>query len=41
MSKTNGYATNKGGMIKAPHPVKGEPKSSVITGKGDLRSGKK
>lgn len=39
--ETNGYATNKGGMIKAPKPVSsGDPKGTVTTGKGDLRSKK-
>lgn len=36
----NTYATNKGGMIKAPKPVaKDEPKSTVKKG-NDLRIGK-
>jgi hypothetical protein len=40
--KTNGYATNKGGFIKAPKPVaKDSPKSTVIAKGGkDLRAGK-
>jgi hypothetical protein len=37
MSK-NPYATNEGGVIKAPHPVKDQPKSTNIGGKGDLRT---
>ena len=37
----NDYATNTGGMIKAPKPVtKDEPKSTVTKG-NDLRVGKK
>lgn len=37
----SGYATNKGGMIKAPKPVtKDEPKTTVTRG-NDLRVGKK
>lgn len=40
--KTNGYATNKGGFIKAPKSqTKDEPKTVVIKGKNDLRVGKK
>jgi hypothetical protein len=38
--KSTGYATNKGGYIKAPKPVTGEPKPTVTKG-DDLRSGKK
>lgn len=41
--KQNGYATNKGGYIKAPNaPEKGDPQATrtVATGKGDLRTGK-
>ena len=41
--KQNGYATNKGGCIKAPkNPAKDDPRAArtVATGKGDLRSGK-
>lgn len=41
--KQNGYATNKGGCIKAPNaPEKGDPRASrtVATGTGDLRSKK-
>ena len=35
------YATNKGGVIKAPRPVaKDDPKSTVVKG-GDLRNGNK
>lgn len=41
MSKGNsGYATNKGGVIKAPKPTSGEPKATVTKG-DDLRVGKK
>lgn len=40
--KTNGYATNKGGFIKAPKTLtKGEPKPVVTKGEKDLRVGKK
>ncbi len=36
----NGYATNKGGVIKAPKPVtRDDPKATVHKG-GDLRGGK-
>ena len=36
----NPYATNKGGMIKAPKtPAKDSPKATVVKG-NDLRSGK-
>lgn len=41
--KQNGYATNKGGYIKAPHaPAKDDPHATrtVAVGKGDLRTGK-
>jgi hypothetical protein len=38
--KKNPYATNQGGVIKAPQPVKDQPKATVVKG-GDLRSGKK
>lgn len=37
--KSNRYATNKGGIIKAPHPVKDSPKSTIVKG-SDLRNGK-
>lgn len=40
MSKDNRYATNQGGVIKAPKPVKDQPKATVVKG-GDLRGGKK
>lgn len=40
MSKNNGYATNKSGVIKAPKPVKDNPRATVVKG-GDLRDGKK
>lgn len=39
--KKNGYATNKGGLIKAPvDPAKGDPKGTVTVarGTGDLRT---
>ena len=42
-NKQNGYATNKGGYIKAPNtPAKGDPRATrtVASDKGDLRSGK-
>ncbi|MEE0899017.1 MAG: hypothetical protein U0L88_15525 [Acutalibacteraceae bacterium] len=38
--KGNVYATNKGGIIKAPKPVTDQPKADVVKG-SDLRSGKK
>lgn len=41
MKKDNRYATNKGGVIKAPKPTgKGDPKSTVVKG-NDLRDGTK
>lgn len=40
--KNSGYATNKGGYIKAPKPVtKDEPNATVTKGQKDLRIGKK
>ncbi len=36
----NPYATNNGGIIKAPKPVKNAPKATVVKG-SDLRDGKK
>ena len=41
MKKEQGsrFATNQGGVIKAPRPVKNEPKSTVEKGT-DLRNGK-
>lgn len=39
-SKGNRYATNEGGVIKAPNTVKNSPKSTTIKG-NDLRTGKK
>lgn len=36
MSKGNVYATNAGGIIKAPNKVKNQPKASVVKG-NDLR----
>jgi hypothetical protein len=38
--KGNPYATNKGGVIKAPKPVTDQPKSDAVKG-SDLRSGKR
>ena len=41
--KQNGYATNKGGLIKAPNtPERDDPRATrtVATGKTDLRTGK-
>lgn len=39
-SAGNRFATNKGGVIRAPKPVtKDEPKSTVVKG-SDLRNGK-
>lgn len=40
MKKGNVYATNEGGIIKAPKAVKDSPKSTVIKG-NDLRVGKR
>lgn len=40
MAKCNNrYATNKSGVIKAPKPVKDQPKATVTKG-NDLRNGK-
>lgn len=39
MSKGNRYATNQGGIIKAPKGVSNPPKSTVVKG-SDLRNGK-
>lgn len=36
----NKFATNQGGVIKAPRPQKDQPKATVVKG-GDLRSGTK
>lgn len=38
--KGNSFATNQGGAIKAPRPVKDSPKATVTKG-NDLRSGTK
>lgn len=38
MAQDNRFATNKGGVIKAPKPVKDSPKSTVTKG-NDLRTG--
>ena len=40
MSKSNKFATNQGGVIKAPKPVYDSPKATVVKG-NDLRNGKK
>lgn len=40
-NKGNRYATNKGGIIKAPNNVRADsPKATVVKG-SDLRDGKK
>lgn len=39
MKKTSNFATNQGGVIKAPKPVKDSPKSTVEKTNGDLRNG--
>ncbi len=39
MSKDNKFATNEGGVIKAPKSVKNSPKADVVKG-NDLRGGK-
>ena len=36
MRKDNRFATNQGGVIKAPKPVKDSPKATVVKG-DDLR----
>lgn len=33
------FATNKGGVIKAPRPITNQPKATVVKGE-DLRNGK-
>ena len=38
-NKDNRFATNKGGIIKAPKSAGDSPKSTVVKG-SDLRSGK-
>ena len=38
--KSNRFATNSAGVIKAPKPVKDQPKPTVVKG-NDLRTGKK
>lgn len=40
MKKTNRYATNQGGVIKAPKSVTDSPKATVVKG-NDLRVGTK
>jgi hypothetical protein len=37
--KHNQFATNQGGVIKAPKPVKDSPKADVVKTAGDLRNG--
>lgn len=37
--KDNRFATNNGGVIKTPKPVKDQPKANVEKG-NDLRNGK-
>ena len=39
MAEKNRFATNQGGIIKAPNTVKESPKSTVVKG-SDLRNGK-
>lgn len=39
MAEKNRFATNQGGIIKAPNTVKDSPKSTVVKG-SDLRNGK-
>lgn len=39
MSKDGRFATNQGGVIKAPRPVTNQPKADVVKG-DDLRNGK-
>ena len=36
--KDNRFATNQGGVIKAPKPQKDQPKATVVKG-SDLRQG--
>ena len=40
--KDNKFATNAGGVIKAPKPVQNQPKAKVVRGgkAKDLRNGK-
>lgn len=41
MKEKNSYATNKGGLIKAPkNPKAGDPRAVKTVGSGDLRSKK-
>lgn len=40
MKKDNRFATNQGGVIKAPRPVSNDPKATVVKG-SDLRDGTK
>lgn len=37
----NRYATNKGGIIKAPKPVNTDSPKAITTKGNDLRTGKK
>lgn len=37
--KDNKFATNKGGVIKAPKPVKQDQPKSTVTKGNDLRNG--
>ena len=39
MKKGNRFATNQGGVIKAPHPVANQPSADAVKG-NDLRGGK-
>lgn len=42
MRKSNRFATNKSGLIKAPNTVgKDSPKSTIVKANGDLRNGTK
>ncbi len=38
INSTNPYATNKGGKIEAPKKQEGQPKSTVVSKTGDLRT---
>ena len=40
LKKDNKFATNQGGVIKAPRPQNDQPKATVTKG-SDLRDGKK
>ncbi len=41
MAKDNKFATNKGGVIKAPKPVSKDSPKSIVVKSNDLRNGKK